>query len=328
MKNRWFVFLAFILSLSTHLFAETAVNTDAVKKMIVFIFASRDGDVDKKNPLGTGFFVVIPRKGAAYSANDPTSAISGSLVLITARHIVDPAWAFCSRPQPDTVYLRLNKKNYDASKDVTGIDYVPIHLVENGLKKYFISDDDRVDAAVIDVTLESTIDLGQDKYDYQPYSLSNFADSSEVNALRIGDSIVSAGLLPNKSGERRNYPFFKFGNISNIPDEPTWISCEGRIELRLERAWFIAANLVGGNSGSPIFYDPPEMCLMGGIFHCTRGLDRPMIIGIQSMSIGDIQFGSSDVAGMTPIEDVYKIIQQHYASDGDLYRGDDTKRKQ
>ena len=222
------------------------------------------------------------------------------------------------------VFMRLNKTSYDTSKDRTGVEYIPIHLVENGVKSYYVNPDNAVDAAIVLLVAAVHPDssLSQDKYDFQPMSLSSFASADEVKALRIGDSIVSAGLLPGKSGERRNYPFFKFGAISNIPDEPTWTACEaGMPPLLSERVWFIAANLVGGNSGSPIFYDPPELCLMEGMFHCTRGLDRGMIIGIQAMSLGDQQFGSADIAGMTPIEDVFTIIRQ------DLYRGDLGKKK-
>jgi len=217
------------------------------------------------------------------------------------------------------IYLRLNKKHYDPAKDESGIDYAPIPLIVNGKNNYFVrADDDKVGAAVVDVAFS----ISQDKYDFIPMRLSVFANPDEIKNLRIGDAVASAGLLPKKSGEQRNYPFFKFGQISNIPDEPVWISCEKNMpELRLERVWFVAINEVSGASGSPIFYVPPDICLMGGFIHCTRGLDRVMIIGVQSSS-----FDGADVAGMTPIEDVFKIIEQTSPPNVDLYRGDETKR--
>jgi hypothetical protein len=55
---------------------------------------------------------------------------------------------------------------------------------------------------------------------------------------------------------------------------------------------------------------------------CTRGLNRGAVIGVQSSS-----FDGADVAGMTPIEDVFKIIEQHSLLGVDLYRGDETNRK-
>ena len=87
----------------------------------------------------------------------------------------------------------------------------------------------------------------------------------------------------------------------------------GRPELRLENVWFIAANLVEGNSGSPIFYLP-------AVFE--NGVTRSVIIGVQSST-----FGGADIAGMTPIASVFKIIERHALPELDLFRGDETTRK-
>jgi hypothetical protein len=288
--------------------AQTSLATETVKKMVVFLYAAPNAE--EKNSLGTAFIIDVRLK---------SNPQLGTLFLITARHIVDPAWAYCSRPQPAVIYMRLNKTAYDPSKDKTGVEYLPIKLIDAGKPTYFLSDDDRVDAAVIALSWQ---DYPEDKYDYRPVSISLFASSDEIKKLSIGDSVASAGLLPGKSGENRNYPFFKFGQISNIPDEPTFVGCErGMPELRLERVWFIDANLVGGNSGSPIFYVPFPMCLPGSGTHCIKGLDRVSLIGVQSSS-----FGNTFVAGMTPIEYVFKIIEQHVSPDVDLYRGDEGAR--
>ena len=309
-----------LFSLCPLLRAQTTLATEPVKKMVVFLYAAAaDGSADKRHPLGTGFLIFSPLKTTPNMMGKESNA-TGELFLITARHIFDPAWAYCSGSQPDLVYMRVNTKNYDPTKDMTGVEYLPVHLVRNGIKQYFVrDDDDKVDAAVVDVGLE----FQQGKYDAVPMRISVFASSEEIKRLQIGDSVASAGLLPGKSGERRNYPFFKFGEISNVPDESTWMSCEkGMPELRLESAWFIAASLVGGNSGSPIFYVPLPMCLPGSGMTCTRGLNRGAVIGVQSSS-----FDGADVAGMTPIEDVFKIIEQHSLLGVDLYRGDETNRK-
>lgn len=320
-KVTWLILLS---ALCAPLRAQMTLDSEAVKKMVVFIYrADASGNVEKGHPMGTGFLIAPPVKGGTPPTSGTAAGKSG-LLLVTARHIIDPDWLYCSEPQPKTIYIRVNIKNYDPNKDESGIDYIPVSLVENGKKKYFVrEDDDRVDAAVIDVL---STNLSQDKHDFIPMRLSVLASDDEIKMLKIGDYIASAGLLPGRSGEKRNYPFFKFGAISNIPEEPTWTGCGGRLELRLERAWFIAANLVGGNSGSPIFYMPPPLCLMSGIT-CTHVAKRAMIIGIQSSSIGDPLFGGADIAAMTPIEDVFKIIEQHSPPNADLYRGDDTQRK-
>ena len=292
--------------------AGTTIQTDVVKKAIVFIYAANsDGtDADVAKPMGTGFLVGMHVK------DNPKV---GSLVLVTARHIVDPEWLFCPISQPEMVFIRLNKKDYDSKKDSTGVAYLKVTLVDHGEKKYLVRvDDDEVDAAIVPLRWE---DYSEDKYDFIPLALSTFGSPDELKQMKIGDSIASAGLLTKGSGEKRNYPFFKFGNISNIPDEPTKIAClPGLPERRLERVWFIAANLIEGNSGSPIFYTPPELCGIVGI-KCNM-VTRAFILGVQSSTLG-----GADIAGMTPIEDVFKIIEKSAPPEEDLFRGDETNRK-
>ena len=62
--------------------------------------------------------------------------------------------------------------------------------------------------------------------------------------------------------------------------------------------------------------------MMGGFIQCPNNVTRVMILGVQSSS-----FDGADVAGMTPIEDVFKIIEGHQGTpELDLYRGDESKR--
>ena len=306
------MWLLFFSALCVPLKASITLDTNKVQKIVVFIFAAKSGgDVDDRRPLGTGFLVAAHVKG---------DATKSGLFLVTARHIVDPNWMFCSNSQPEFVYVRLNKKKYDPSRDNTGVAYLPVTLIEKGQKKYFVSDDEEVDAAVIDFGWSNH---SQDDYDFLPMDLSTFANPDEIKILGIGDNVASAGLIPDKSGEKRNYPFFKFGNISSIPGEAVWVSCEKNMPpLRLERVWFIAANLVGGNSGSPVFFYPPGAGGTGVSFG-SGGLnvDRAALIGVQSLS-----FEGADIAGMTPVEDVFQIIKKHSPENVDWYRGDPSKR--
>ena len=287
------------------------IDTVALRKAVVFIYGAKaNGDADERHPLGTGFLIATRPQG---------SSVANSVLLITARHIVDPNWAYCSESKRDLVYVRVNKANYDPKNDETGVEYLPIHLIENGKKKYLIrDDDDEVDAAVVPFDAKA---YSQKKYDYMPLMLSVLASTDEMKNIEIGDTVVSAGLIPEKSGENRNYPFFKFGNVSNIPEEPTWASCDRKPALRLERVWFIASNLVGGNSGSPIFFVPTSTGRRGGgNFFSGEDARRACLIGIQSLS-----FDGADIAGMTPIEDAFKIIEQKIPGI-DLYRGADSNR--
>lgn len=310
--KQW-MWLLFFSALCSPLRASITLDTGKVQKTVVFIYAAKSGgDADEGHPLGTGFLVVALLKG---------DSTKGALFLVTARHIVDPNWMFCSTPQPDLVYVRLNKKKYDPSKDSTGVAYLPVPLVEKSQKKYFVSDDEKVDAAVIDF---GWTNHSQDDYDFLPIDISVFASPDEIKILGIGDNVTSTGLIPGQSGEKRNYPFFKFGSISSIPDEAVWVSCEKNMpRLRLERVWFIAANLVGGNSGSPVFFYPPGPGGLGASFGGgVNNVLRPVLIGVQSLS-----FEGADIAGMTPVEDVFQIIKKHSPkNDMDWYRGDTSKK--
>ena len=205
--------LVWVLLLCPLLANATSILADNVRKMVVFIYpADASGEADKKNPLGTGFLIAVPLKGTP-NPMGKEAPIRGELLLVTARHIFDPAWAYCSGPRRDLVYLRVNTKGYESLKDDSGVAYLPLPLTKNGQPLYEVSDDDKVDAAVIGVGSVLT----SDKYDVTPMRLSIFASPDEISKLKIGDPIFSAGLVPGRSGERRNYPFFKFGNVSNIP---------------------------------------------------------------------------------------------------------------
>jgi hypothetical protein len=118
---------------------------------------------------------------------------------------------------------------------------------------------------------------------------------------------MSAGLIPGLTGNNRNYPIFKFGQISNIPPEDIETHCSPNLSAFSVKVWLIAANLVPGNSGSPIFHVP-----LGGSGFSFGGT-RPMLLGLQSLS-----FLGADVAGMTPIKYVYDILQDIGFPDGEL----------
>jgi hypothetical protein len=131
----------------------------------------------------------------------------------------------------------------------------------------------------------------------------NLPSSNEAKAVEIGSSIASAGLLPGVPGAKRNYPIFKFGNVSSILQEKIPVTgCAGT--NRLMNEWLIAASLVGGNSGSPIVYMPR-----------FGESGRPFLLGVQSISVG---YSYSDVAGMAPIRYLIERLRELQIPDADL----------
>ena len=70
----------------------------------------------------------------------------------------------------------------------------------------------------------------REPYEIDGVPISLFPTDEEAETLKksgIGEEILSAGLLPTFPGVRRNYPFFKFGNMTITTlrcDMPSWRS--------------------------------------------------------------------------------------------------------
>jgi hypothetical protein len=280
--------------------ASLTINAEAIKKAVVFIYPSdAHGAADAARPLGTGFFVSVPAKSGA----------DEYVFLVTARHVLDPSWAGCASGLPaQKVFLRLNLKTFNPIGDERGVDFVPIDFVVGNKSRLFESSDSQIDAAML---LLGSHDVPQDKYEFSSISIVDFATEAELGLLGTGDAIVSAGLVPGAQGERRNYPVFKFGAISNVLDEPFLTQCDTPTKVP-EKVWLLSVNLFPGTSGSPIFYEQPGR---GGIIF-GAAVDRPCLIGVQSSSLTAV-----DVSAMTPIEPVFKIIEDLKLPNADLFRG-------
>jgi hypothetical protein len=281
--------------------ATLTINPDAVKRATVFIFAADpNGNVDQNNPSGTGFLVSIPMIGSGRSY----------IVLMTARHIVDPAWTRCGQASPAVIYVRVNHKIYDPEKDATGVSYVKVVLRNTiGNLDYVVPKDDQVDAAAIPL---KAADFSDPSMDLATIPLESFATDEELNQITTGDPIVSAGLVPGTQGINRNFPVFKFGFISENHAETFSTSCGPSMPSRLEKVWFISINLFPGASGSAIFYAPPGS---GGV-RFGAPVMRPVLIGIQSSSII-----GADVSGMTSIGLAYPMLNDLHLQNADFRRG-------
>jgi hypothetical protein len=284
--------------------ARINIDTESVYKDVAFIYAadSSGQSANPSAPLGTGFFVQVPLK------SDPAHSYT---MFVTARHIVDPQWARCPAPNPTKLFLRLNTKNYDPTRDGTGTDFMAINLVSaSGPMWVHDSSDDNVDVAVIGFDPKD-----MDRFDWGAVKVSEFATDDELDARAASDPVASVGLMPAYPGVKRNYPVLKIGYISNKPDELVAAQCVPNGVNRLLRVWLLSVNLVPGNSGAPILYVPE------GSNGVSFGGGRPNLIGLQSMS-----FAGSDIAGMTPSKYIFKVIQDLNLKDADLYRGTPDKK--
>ena len=267
-------------------------NVGIVKKSIVFLYYPRG----KEFEVGTGFLVDIPVK------DDPARSF---IAIVTARHIVDPKWEGCSWANPQEIYARVNVKNFKVGQKAEGTDDVPLSLVNAGKNVWYASSNDRVDVAVIPVGSTHVEQLLHNDVRFIP--VADFATKTETENYKvgIGDQIVTAGLVPALLDAQRNYPAFKFGRISNIPEEPISMKCTQADKALPRDVWLLAGNFVGGNSGSPVYLLPPV----------PSALHRVMLIGIIAGAIPDVDLGQ-----MVPSEYVFDVIQAHYPT-ANLYRG-------
>ena len=262
------------------------INLDAVRQSVVFLhIVDASGELKE---AGTGFLLMVPTK------TDPGK---GYMLLVTARHIVDPQWAGCP-PTGGTLVAVFNKKGFDPKEQTKGTVEAPL------TGSWMYPDDDSADVAVTVLNGQwiSTLDIQN-----QPILISQLPSPQEVDRVNTGAQIVSAGLLLGASGTERNYPIFKFGYVSSVPDEKISVSCCPGCVAHLQSDWMIAASLVPGNSGSPIFFVPvgfPGMSIAG---------QRAFLLGVQSLS-----FLGSDVAGMAPVEYVWDAIRKMNLFDANL----------
>ncbi len=270
------------------------INTQAVRRAVVFLYgADSAGKPDVSKELATGFLVQIPFNG---------DAAQSYFILVTARHVVDPVWACAATQNPTVLYARVNHK-VSTKPQSSQVDFIKLSLVENNRQSWAKHVSDAVDAAVLPIDAAAFF-----ANDVVPIRVADFGTPEEIKSVGIGDDIVSAGLVPGLSGKKKNNPFFKFGRISNIPDEDGLLPCGTTGKPGIY--WYIAATLIGGNSGSPIFLLPPGNAIM------SFGNTRPFLLGLQSMSIV-----AGEIAGMVPVQYIFEIIESLKLPDANLRRG-------
>ena len=210
--------------------ARININMEALKKTVAFIYAadSSGQSANLAQPLGTGFFVQVP------IANSKSSY----QMLVTARHIVDPQWAQCPVTNPSRIFLRLNTKNYDPTRDATGTGFVAVDLSQDRKSTWFHDTlDNNVDVAVVGVDTRE-----MEAFDWGAINLSEFATDEELQDRYPSDPVMSVGLLPAYPGIKRNYPVAKLGYVSNKPDELVASQCVPNGVNRLLRIWLLSIN--------------------------------------------------------------------------------------
>jgi hypothetical protein len=206
-----------------------------IKKTVAFVYGQthvRDKDgksVLLDGTLGTAFFVLYPdpRGGEDY----------GFIYIVTAKHVLKDEG---EGKYLDKVRLRMNKK------DGSGVSFGNIPVSDSQGKFLWLDDKDDPNADVA-VTLFHPLE-GQ--VDYLTFPLSDFSsdDSLKKSIVSEGDSVYLVGLMPQFTGENRNYPVVRHGYIALLSDEPIPLGANVK-----ERVYVLELGSWPGQSGSPVF---------------------------------------------------------------------------
>jgi hypothetical protein len=248
---------------------------------VQFIFRDhRESSREPQNqkPDATSFIV---------SASNSSGGRQSTLLLVTARHVVEPSWRKCAAiptvDESSKLSVRLNRRS-------GGVDFLPINLLTaTGSKAYYVSEDDAIDLAVVplnEAEIASYVVLTV------PYR--QIATESESSAITIGTALVTAGLQPDLAGKIGNTPIIKSGMLSDKRVEPAEVPCEDPLLRRKIRVWIVQGAFTAGLSGAPVFAV------------LNRASARtPVIIGVQSAEWPD-----ASLSGITPSTYLTSLLQQ------------------
>ena len=255
------------------------------RKCVAFLFVDvidDDTRTTKRIPAATAFFVGVPVNN------------EGSVTYaVTARHVID-----ASRPHGE-LYVRINK-------------------ISGGFRDFKAPQDAWACHPLTDVAV-IPVKLPRGQFDLRTIPFSMLATDDYVIQQRIGagDDVFFVGLFSAYTGQERNQPIIRFGNISLMPHEKIAMKLNpGSDTTTLIDAYLVEARSWGGHSGSPAFiYYPPDR-EPGGI---VIARNPPALLGVvhghyeikQDIAfIGDI-LGSGKVpinAGIAVVVPAQKII--------------------
>jgi hypothetical protein len=266
-----------------------------IPEAVQFIYLQQeDTNGSYKQPDATSFILTVQDKPHSRHLT----------FLVTARHVLEPSWANCSTPNPDAITVRFNKL-------AGGVGYERISLSSEGKRLFYVDlTDEQSDLAVMWLTQKNMPHLPDYRFIDIPFHV--LATDAEDTNLEVNQQVMTAGLLPDFPGEDKNFPIFKTGVISSVPDEPIKVDCKNPLHPKSTRLWLFTPELSPGASGSPVFTV------------VNRGSNAekvPILIGVQSTT-----WLGKGVSGFTPSQHLVSLITQVTKGiDLDLYRGPATK---
>jgi Trypsin-like peptidase domain len=215
--------------------ALSAQNIPQMKKTVAFVYGhahipdAKGNPILLDGPLGTAFFVAYP---------DPRLGADGGFTyIVTAKHVLKDEF---EKRYLDRVRIRLNKKD---GTDVAFAD-IPVSDKDGKLIWFDDKDDPNADVAIAPCLPDSN------KVDFKTIPLLLFNDDASLKKANVteGDQAYLVGLMPQFTGEHRNYPVVRHGYIALLSDEP--IPFGAGIK---EKVYALELGSWPGQSGSPVF---------------------------------------------------------------------------
>ena len=194
--------------------------------------------------------------------------------FVTAKHVIEGI-----RDKGLTkVFIRLNFKDGQSRWAKTDISAWHFHPTNS-----------RVDAAALRATLP-------EESDHLVYPLSRIVTPAVIESEQIGhgSEVFLVGLFAHHSGQQRNIPIIRVGNIAALPEEPVETR-SGSID-----AYLIEARSIGGLSGSPVFVHLGVVRVHEGQLKFSKGGTVFYLLGLMH---GHWDVGLSDLDHAAPEAD-------------------------
>ena len=208
------------------------LGIQTVKKTVCYIFSGKE--VEKSlavNPLGTGFFVLLPNpreKGKFWG------------IFVTAKHVLKNK----SGEYYPEIFVRANLKNWSPNDKKPGIIWTKIPVTDrDGNLEWLVHPNPAVDLAVLPMFPNPET---HDIWAVPSKAFLTYKNISRIGVLE-GQEIFLPCFTPEIPQYKRNYPIVRFGRIALISTEE-FPAEEGNTKLH-----FAECFPFGGNSGAPVF---------------------------------------------------------------------------
>jgi len=198
---------------------------DEVRDTVVFV--GSEGQRDGQPAIiwrGTAFVVAIPSSRADFNFE----------YFVTARHVVAPL-------QGQRYFIRANRVD-DGSVVTRG---------DGRETWWFHPTDSSADVAVLPIGINRNV------YKLTAIPIQMFLKDPPGEGqshIGVGDDVFITGLFAHLSGDERNHPIVRTGNVALMPSCKVETAKFGKMD-----AYLIEARSIGGISGSPVFVRETKM---------------------------------------------------------------------